>query len=58
MSNQRKAGILSPSILRKTRLSNLGKKFHVEGSQSSATASVSADHDYNGQHLKSNGIIL
>lgn len=53
--NQRKVG---HKFLRKT-MSNGEKKLNQEErSQNSVTASVSADHDYNGQNSEINGNIL
>lgn len=53
--NQRKVG---RTILQKTR-SNLEKRMNEdERSQNDVTASVSADHDYNGQNSGTNGNIL
>lgn len=51
--NQRKVGY---SVLQKA---NVEKRLNEEEkSQNDATASVSADHDYNGQNSETNGNIL
>lgn len=53
--NQRKVGC---SILQKS-VSNVEKKLNEEErSQNDVSASVSADHDYNGQNSGTNGYIL
>lgn len=53
--NQRKVGC---SILQKSR-SNVEKELNEEERlQNDVTASVSADHDYNGQNSGTNGNIL
>lgn len=53
--NQRKVGC---SILQKSR-SNVEKRFSEgERLQNDVTASVSADHDYNGQNSGTNGNML
>lgn len=53
--NQRKVGC---SILQKSRSIVENKLNEEERSQNDVSASVSADHDYNGQNSETNGNIL
>lgn len=53
--NQRKAG---RTVIQKTRSNVQNRINEDERSQSDVTASVSADHDYNGQNSGTNGNIL
>lgn len=60
MLNQRNSGRERTNnlVLRKTR-SNVEKKLkEKKRSQNDVTASVSADHDYNGQNLETNSNII
>lgn len=53
--NQRKVG---RTILQKTRSNVVNRINEDERSQNDVTASVSADHDYNGQNSGTNGNVL
>lgn len=53
--NQRKVG---RTILQKTKSNVENRMNEDERSQNDVTASVSADHDYNGQNSRINGNIL
>lgn len=58
MLNQQKIGILGRPSIQKTRSSNVGKRLHEEEEyHNSATASVSADHDYNGKNSVTNSML-